>query len=396
MEKKYTIFTGKMLGSYNLIDMIFGASYIILMTYHNLSSLNISFVMALSSLSLALFDYPSGNFADIYGRKKSTAIGFLIWGIGLIMFSLSKTLLFFSVATIISSLGIALISGSPVSWYIDKLKSIGKMEYKNKAIPILNGVLSLFSAIGATIAALSNMFSTFNPLFIAGIFSIIISVTTYIFFEDNYGERLSTNFVGEIVQSTKKFFKDKAMNKILIYYMIQRLPLTAFIVVWQLYFLLDLDGNPEFIGFALIMFMIAGSISGFLSAKLVTKYSNYNLTILAKIINIVALFSIFLIGNNIINFAVLVFIYEFGLGLENANRGAWMQDLIPSEKRSTYYSAMGAINSAFIFVCILLLGKVMVTLGREFIWIIAGLAQILSLLYLVIYIGKYIKNRKGV
>ncbi|MCO7128248.1 MFS transporter [Sporolactobacillus shoreicorticis] len=388
IEKRYSFFLGNVLCSYSFIDMIYGAAYIILMNQNHLNAFEISTVMAISSISLAIFDYPSGNLADIFGRKKITSIGFIIWGVGLIGFALSKNVISFSLFTLISSAGIALISGSPQAWYIDKLKEINKDSYKNRVVPILNGIISIFAAAGAMLASISNLFNVSLAIIIAGLTAIIVALVVSAFFSDNYGERLEHYFVKEIVTSTKNFFKDGTMIHLLGYYLIDSMPLTAFLLVWQLYAINVIKIKNEWIGIMLVIFMLVQALASFFSGIVVKKISNFNLTIYGEILSAISLFLIFTAKSNILLYFFLILVFEFGLQLIQTNKSVWMQDLIKSEKRSTYTSAITAINSGVGFVLTLIFGMLIEQLGYKVIWLLAGISQFIALLYILIFIKK--------
>lgn len=83
LQRKYSVFLGVILSGYNVADKLYGAVFIILMSLRGVDAFQISIVFAVSSLSMAVFDYPSGNLSDIYGRKRMTAAGFIVWGAGL-------------------------------------------------------------------------------------------------------------------------------------------------------------------------------------------------------------------------------------------------------------------------------------------------------------------------
>ena len=388
VEKRISLFFAGLLCSSGMIDMLFGASYIVLMNQCGVDAFGTSIVFGISSLALAIFDYPSGNLSDWYGRKRMSAWGFIIWGIGLIAFGLSRNVALFSMSTIILSMGIALISGSPQAWYIDELLKLDRVDYKNKVLPILSGALSVFSAAGALIASFTNLLNVTYAIFFGGICAIITGIITMYFFEDNYGEKLSNNWAKEIVLSTKAFFNDKHMNKVLAYYIISGIPLTIFLLVWQLHALNELNMSKQMIGIALVLFMLAQALSGFVSGKLVKKYSNFFLTVLGEIINVCAFILLFFCKTNVITYCAILLMLEFGLGLEKSNSGAWMHDIIPSEKRSTYMSAITALNSGINFIVVMILGFLMKNVGYNNMWFIASGIQVISLIYITKYIRK--------
>lgn len=78
--------------------------------------MQISHLFAIASITLLVFDFPSGNLSDIIGRKRCYAIGNIIWGIGIILFGMSKSFYFFALSIVVINIGVALNSGSISTW----------------------------------------------------------------------------------------------------------------------------------------------------------------------------------------------------------------------------------------------------------------------------------------
>lgn len=388
MEKKYSIFFAKIICGYSLIDMMYGATYILLMTSIGISESKISLLLSFSSLFLFIFDLPSGNFADIHGRKKATSLGLIIWGIGLIGFGLSRTYWMIFMFNVVCALGVALFSGSPQAWYIDKLKEIDKYEYKNKVLPLLGGVLSVFSAVGALMASFLNSYYN-NMMFsmiICGILSIVLGIYTFLFFEDNYGITTNNNFLKEMLFSLKGFRNDESMKKLLIFNILNSIPFTLFLLTWQIHSINNLELDFSLIGIMMVVFMLVQALSGFLSVKLIEIITNINLTIFGVLIVVLSFIIFIFFGHiNIIYLSGLILI-EFGLGLVFNNSSAWSQDLIPSKKRSTYSSTITSVNSLLNFLTGLCLSIVLNFFEIKIAWILACIVEFLCFWYLIIKI----------
>jgi len=80
---------------YQGIDKLFGTVYVAHMGLRGLTSFQIGQVLAISSIALSVLDFPSGNIADKYGRKRSLVLGFFIWSIGLLVFFQASNLFTF-------------------------------------------------------------------------------------------------------------------------------------------------------------------------------------------------------------------------------------------------------------------------------------------------------------
>lgn len=126
---------------------------------HGLSLTQIMLLQAIYSLSVALFEIPSGYIADIFGRKKTIILSSIFSFIGYIVFSFYGGLYGFAIAEILLGIGGSLMSGADSAIIYDTLletkdeKSYTKIEGRNYAIGnfseatagILGGFLAVIS-----------------------------------------------------------------------------------------------------------------------------------------------------------------------------------------------------------------------------------------------------------
>lgn len=389
-HKQYSFFLGTLLCGYNLADKLYGAVYIVLMSMRGIAPLQISIVFAVSSLSLAVFDYPSGNLSDLYGRKKLTATGFMIWGAGLTVFAFAGNLAAFIVSAVVMSLGVALISGSPQAWYLDKLEDLGMPEYKNIALPRLNGYVSAFAVVGALLASFSSNIHLYLPVAIAGGAAMGLGLYTWLRFSDNYGVRTEDSIFKEVYVTTAEFAKNKLMRFILFKSIFSHAALLAFLLSWQVYGVNELGLPAGYLGGMLVLFMVVISLSSFCSSFLAkrkvqaVRIISGGLLLSASGLLLAGLFAhpaVFIAG---------LILYEFGLGLESSLFSAWVQDFIPRGKRATFTSGLSALKSLAGFAITLLLGLAAEQLGYTVIWMMGALSLVLSMIVLLVL------NRKTV
>ncbi|WP_214484551.1 MFS transporter [Bacillus sp. SM2101] len=378
LHKKYTIFTGVMLSGYSMVDKMYGAVYIVLMSLKGISPFQISIIFAVASLSLAIFDYPSGNISDLFGRKKITSIGFFTWGLGLCLFGLSSSFILFIISAIIMSLGVSLISGSPQAWYLDKLNEVNKFDYKDIAYPKIVGFATAFSVVGALLASISSSINNYIPVVLGGLIAIALSLVIFIRFEDNYGSRSEKSIIKEIKITTLDFIKNKTMLIILLRNILSHGALLGFLLTWQVYGNNMLGLEIEFMGILLVLFMAVISLASFFTAFL-TKKKVTTLTILV-FGTVLSAMGLLLVGlhSSLFFFLVGLTIFEFGLGMQHSSYGAWVQDYIPGQKRATFYSGLTALQSLAGFFLALLIGYINQKIGYSFIWYFASLLLILS------------------
>ena len=107
---------------------------------HGLSLAQIMQLQAAYSLSVAIFEIPSGYIADLFGRKKTIVLSTLFSFVGFLIFSFFSGFNEFVIAEICVGIGGSLMSGSDTALMYDTLieeneqKTYTKVEGKNYAI----------------------------------------------------------------------------------------------------------------------------------------------------------------------------------------------------------------------------------------------------------------------
>jgi MFS family permease len=126
---------------------------------HGLSLTEVMLLQGIYSLSVALFEIPSGYIADIFGRKQTIVFSTIFSFIGYLVFSFYGGFYAFAIAQILVGVGGSLMSGSDSALIYDTLleteskSSYTKIEGRNYAIgnfsEALAGVLGGFLAVSS-------------------------------------------------------------------------------------------------------------------------------------------------------------------------------------------------------------------------------------------------------
>jgi len=126
---------------------------------HGLSLTEVMLLQGIYSLSVALFEIPSGYIADIFGRKQTIVLSTIFSFIGYLVFSFYGGFYAFAIAQILVGIGGSLMSGSDSALIYDTLleteskSSYTKIEGRNYAIgnfsEALAGVLGGFLAVSS-------------------------------------------------------------------------------------------------------------------------------------------------------------------------------------------------------------------------------------------------------
>ena len=147
---------------------------------HGLSLTEIMFLQAIYSVSVAIFEVPSGYIADVFGRKKSIVMSTILSFIGFLVYSFYSGFYSFAIAQVLLGVGGSLISGSDSALLYETFlaskndSNYTKIEGKHYAIgnfsEAIAGVLGGFLAVS----------SIYLPVYVQTIilfFSIPIALT---------------------------------------------------------------------------------------------------------------------------------------------------------------------------------------------------------------------------
>jgi MFS family permease len=126
---------------------------------HGLTLTQVMILQSIYSMSVALFEIPSGYIADVFGRKKSIVFSTIFSFIGFLVFSFYGGFYSFAVAQVLVGIGGSLISGSDSALLYDTLLETGdkttytRIEGRSYAIgnfsEALAGILGGFLAVGS-------------------------------------------------------------------------------------------------------------------------------------------------------------------------------------------------------------------------------------------------------
>ncbi len=380
-RKQLSIIYGYMSLTVILGEALFGFGFTAFMYNRGLSIAMIGMLSAIADFSMMIFDYPTGNLADKYGRKKIAGIGFLVYGIGYIIFASSKGFMLFTVAAVVRALGASLISGAPVSWYIGELHKIGEYDYKDHGISSVRGVSFLVgSAAGILAAALTDISLAF-PIFFGGALFIISGCITILCFEDNYGKIEHHNLWKQIVHNTKEIILNKEMHSIALYKFFSSVLFITFILLWQVFATEVIGLEYKMLGYLYSTMLIIMSLSSFITRHLQKTQQGIHITIVSIFITVFGVF-LFAFWQTTLGFLIGFLCIEIGFGFMNASFSIWVHNYIPEKSRSSYLSALSSVVSLSSFALALLVGWIVEVFGFSSGWIIGAIAHLFSAYFL--------------
>ncbi len=367
--------------TYSIVDKIYGTSYMDILYNSGLGIGLISIVLSAEDFMTMIFEYPSGIIADKMGRKRTTAIGMFILAVGYLLFIISKNFWFFVLAAFFKSLGVSLFSGSPQSWYYEELKKIDELKVREKSIPLLRSLINIVCIIVLGMCTLLFSVSNLFPMSIAIVLLIGVSLLIYIRGTDNYGNvSAEESLLASIFNNTKRIFSEKVFWKLAVYKILIAIPYCIFILCWQLIILEHFKQSPSIISIMMIVIMGVFSLSSFCALKLLKKYRLQNLMMLAIGMMAATCLGIFF-ARNLYVYLGLILLFEFALCMHITLDEIWVQDLIPSDNRASYFSALNAMSALANSILLIGLGFMIQNTNLFFGFIFASIVGILALIY---------------
>ena len=157
----------------------FGVTFGINMVYQvamvGLNPLQLVLVGTTLELAAFIFEIPTGVLADVYSRRLSVIIGYLIVGIGFLVESI-PTFTMVLLSQLIWGFGYTFISGASDAWIVDEIgnERATKAFVQGERISIVTGFIALWVSIGLGIIRLN------LPHWIGGSTLIILSLILFV------------------------------------------------------------------------------------------------------------------------------------------------------------------------------------------------------------------------
>lgn len=320
--------------------------WVIYLLDKNMTLIEIGVVQSILSISMFIFEFPSGFIGDRYGRRTSLFIGNFMIMTYLCIFLFSDNFYQFCIGSIFYGLGLTFISGSNEALVYDNLKSLNKENRYNDIlskisfISILGLLISIF--VGGVLEKTS-----LNSIFIIGIIvRIIISILIFFIKEHPYlSATQKPTFID--IKASIYFFKT---NRLLLYFLFTSSLFISFFSVYILFGqeILRINGEKNLYDISLI-FVFLYSLSGIISLiynKLVKSLtSTYLIFCNSFLIGIFLFFSIY---KNISNHYYIIFIIVGALyEINDLTYSIIINNLSSSNLRARIFSMYSLLTTIF-------------------------------------------------
>lgn len=309
----------------------------------------IGIIFSISSAISFLFEIPTGAFADIYGRKASTLVGYFFSGLAMLSIFFFKSFMGILLFMSIWSIAGTFISGAKESWVIDNIKQ-KKKDYLIKSFffkqQFVMGLSLLLSGILGTFVV------KYLGIEISWIFasaSFLLTFTILLFIPESKAIRKRRVTFKGLFSQSKQSVKYAFKHSVLFFLLFA----TFFIMLREIFggdineqVFLKVLGLPIpylglfFSGIALLM-LLAPIIANLILKKFGSKKNILSLLLVLSIILDIGI----LFVNNLSMAILLISLIVFLVFLFHPIEQVYMQEQIPSRMRATITSFQGMLIS---------------------------------------------------
>jgi len=322
-----------------LVSTIFYAPVFALFLQEQLFTVfNVTIILAINTILVALLEIPSGAFADLVGRRQTIIISRVISVVSLIIFSFSSSFWQIALATIVGAIGIALVSGTDEAIIFDSLKELKQEKKFKKVIGINHAIgpigLSIASIIGGFIAKYSLRATIFYSLIPFG----LALLTSFFLVEPKY-HKSQKHMFKHIKESSNILIKNRQLLLIILLFFLFESFGESIHLISQLFY--QYNQIPiEYFGFIFGAIFALSSLGSFISHKVSNFFGNKKTLIFSTIFSLsVFLLAIFSFGWTAVFFMVLGSIFY---GIRNPIMSHMTNLEVKSKNRATILSIKNA------------------------------------------------------
>lgn len=293
----------------SLANGIIGPLFVIYLLSIGFSAWQIGIILAAERISSMLFEFPTGLFADKYGRKKSVIVSYLLLTAIYILWSLNKNFPLMLLLSILWGIAYTFQSGAKDSLMIDGLT----LSDQDKKRDRIFSRIFIFSNIGFLVGSLFTVAIVkyeINLIWIfAAIFNLIVIGIYWIFIDEpkeRYLIQKATNWRNLVIDNLKFIRKQKSVLSIFIIGIIFGFLIAVYSLTYPVYFRETIKLPDYYFGLLGAVTAITGIIGAYI-VEMINRLRGYKVTFIVLACLQILLFFSFSMASSVI-FAVAVFV----------------------------------------------------------------------------------------
>lgn len=373
--------------SYNISSILYSSVITAFLLQLGINNTQIGLIWSLVLFSQMIFDYPTGSFADKYGRLRIFTIGMIFMGIATLIIAKSYNVFMLYISGILLGLGESQVSGTLFPWFVNSISIENNKEKQEYIFKINAQSQFLTNIIGVLTGFIISFFNIDYKtlLIISGMLYIINGVFIYFSFEDNKSNETDLVKIGK--KSLLFFIKER---KLWIY----TLALTSSYSFYSIYLFIwqpvgkSLGITGSRLGSVYSLYLISFAISAFISKRNIKEFVYILCTSLIPVSLIVIYCS-----HNLILYLVGIVSLGFNYKMAMLKIMGTIHNFISNEVRSSVISLVSSLSSVFLIGLQIIIGKI---LDTENLFYLQILCIFIGIIYIIciLLIQKWMHEEK--
>ena len=374
--------------SYNISSILYSSVITAFFLQLGINNTQIGLIWSLVLFSQMIFDYPTGSFADKYGRLRIFTIGMIFMGIATIIIAKSYNVLMLYISGILLGLGESQVSGTLFPWFVNSISIENNKEKQEYIFKINAQSQFLTNIIGVLTGFIISFFNIDYKtlLIISGMLYIVNGVFIYFSFEDNKSTETDLVKIGK--KSLLFFIKER---KLWIY----TLALTSSYSFYSIYLFIwqpvgkSLGITGSRLGSVYSLYLISFAISAFISKRNIKEFVYVLCTSLIPVSLIVIYCS-----HNLILYLVGIVSLGFNYKMAMLKIMGTVHNFISNEVRSSVISLVSSLSSVFLIGLQIIIGKILDTKNLFYLQILCIFIGIIYIICILL-IQKWMREANG-
>lgn len=321
-------------------------------------------IMAVFSLTILLFELPSGVISDLIGRKKTLIVAYSCFLVEIIIISVCNGFWPFLVAKVISGIGVSLVSGTGSALLFESLKKLKRVDEHKKISGKVSMTANISSAVVFIIGGVLFQLHYKLPAYVSLPFAIA-SLACMFFLVEPYpplGKVKRSHSIAHLKESIRLFMRNGKLKFLFVYY----LPVIAVCMMVlnfsSLYF--ELVRIPLYlIG---VVAFVSSMVMAISSRKADAIDSWFGEKMSLPIAQVVLMISLFLLGLMIPYWGVLFYLLvPLSMGFVQVSVMHRLNVLVSSKHRATMLSINNLGSNFAVFVFFPLAGTLAKTMSMS-------------------------------
>lgn len=347
-----------------------------------LSLFELLLLQTIYSITLTIFEFPSGVFADLFGRKKALLIFFSLWIFGLSIYCLGTTFQMFAIAESLLGIGTAFLSGTLTALVYDILKEYGRVGEATKIFGNIQA-LTIYSSLTAFI--IGGFIATIDlrlPFWFTLITFLIGTAICSTLREPRLESKVPnyTSFIVHVKKSIDTLRNDLHLSILIFITAFLGCLFTVSFWIWQPY-LQDIGVSIEFFGIIYGVNSITTALAANLAYKIELLLDEKKLLVIFPTILSFSFIGLGLCPPIIIAI-ILIQLQQITKGVLNPILTKYINMLTQSEIRATIFSLLGLLTRLQFAILSPFIGFLADTTSLTFALIVCGIfVLIVPILY---------------